>query len=435
MATSPSPIPHVSESLEPYIQPRATVASIRQSLHSHLERQLRLEATQTLSLANVTNPPLTQTLPEPPASVTGVRRAYWRALRAHQVARERYEGLRAELDVVAKNAGDGVNVAGEEGPGKELLPLVRAREKRRRLGAVEKALEAIEREGKGVVGAKVDDVVKRNVGELPVPPSQRSVVGGGGGREEGEMRVVELKKAVLSAQATIAKCEEEGVSVGGPGAGDAELYALRQARNELIGWIEKQLALIGDAQTGETAPSSPEKGQSEEGEVASQEDITRLYDRYLHARCTLLETLQSPQDISPLAPAPESPKASRSCQENDNADSASVALLPFLEPLLAAKSEEQNLVQHAAYFRRQLSAADAASERLMRRFADESHLVHPGAAHGRDWAQAAEEVNETTREFVFSRTAAGEASTKKAEATLKEIERIPEGLEKLSVKG
>jgi hypothetical protein len=94
------PIPSVSQSLTPYIHPRPTISQIRQSLHSHLERQLRLEGTQTLSLANVANPPLTQTLPdEPPASVTGVRGAYWRALRAHQVARERYEGLRAELDL------------------------------------------------------------------------------------------------------------------------------------------------------------------------------------------------------------------------------------------------------------------------------------------------------------------------------------------------
>jgi hypothetical protein len=438
MAT-PCPIPHVSQALDPYILPRPSVSSLRQSLHSHLERQLRLEATQTLSLASLTNPPLTQTLPEPPASVTGVRRAYWRALRAHQVARERYEGLRAELDVAARNAGAGAAPSGVSGgdDGGELMGLLRARERRRKLGAVEKAVGAVEKAGEGVVGAKIDDVIKKTVGDVPVLPSQRGLVGGGvgaGGREEGEMRVVDLKKAILKAKSTIDSCERQDMP-GAPQRGSSsELHALQQARNELIGWIEIQLALIGDAQAEDTVdPSSPTKTNEDEGTgpIASPSEILQLYDRYLEARTALLDTVQQPHDISPLAPTPISPKQTRTAPDTDPATTTATALLPFITPLLATQSAEQALIAQAAYVRRQLAAADSNSEKLLRRHAEESHLVHPGASRGRDWARAGEEVGEATREFVLARAKAGEIASKEADSTVSRLEGITSGLERL----
>jgi hypothetical protein len=448
------PIPAVAQSLEPYIHPRDTASQIRQSLHSHLERQLRLEAAQTLSLANVANPPLTQTLPdEPPASVTGVRGAYWRALRAHQVARERYEGLRAELDVLARSGGSGsgeVGGGGESGGGGEaallLLPLLRARERRRKLGAVERAVDAVEAEGKGVVGAKIDEVVRRAVGDVPVlPTGQRGGgmrVGGGSGREEGELRMMELKKAILGAKATIERLEGEGERMSDDvkaSSGAGELFALQQARNELIGWIEQQLAIIGDAQADavDDVSSSPARanGQEEDGHVATPEEIMQLYNHYLEARRTLLDTVQSRQDVSPLASAPDSPKPPRaSSQENDVASTTATTLLPFIKPLLDTQASEQEIIQQAAYARRQLSAADSSSERLLRRFADESHLVHPGASHGRDWARAGEEAGEATRELVLARAKAGEKSSREAEVTLGKLKGFTGGLEKFSGK-
>jgi hypothetical protein len=384
---------------------------------------------------------LTQTLPEAPASVTGVRRAYWRALRAHQVARERYEGLRAELDVAARNAGAGAG-AGEggvgvdgNGDGGELLALLRARERRRKLGAVERAVAAVEREGDGIVGAKIDDVMKKAVGDVPVLPSQRGLMSGGGGREEGEMRVVELKKAILRAKSTIDSSERQDSEEDRRGDGGSELHALQQARNELIGWIERQLALIGDSQAeeGNDAASSPVKNGSDEEDshVATPEEILQLYDHYLVARNSLLDTVQQPQDISPLAPSPKSPKQARPAPDNDSATTTATALLPFVYPLLAAQSAEQALVHQAAYVRRQLSAAESSSERDLRRFADESHLVHPGASRGRDWARAGEEVGEATREYVLAKARAGEVGSREADAMLGRIEGITEGLERL----
>ena len=444
MASTTSPIPSATQALDPYIQPRATAQQIRQSLHSHLERQLRLEGAQTLSLANVANPPLTQTLPDsPPASVTGVRGAYWRALKAHQVARERYEGLRAELDVVGRGAGaagggEGGGGGGEGGDAAVLLlPLLRARERRRRLGAVERAVDAVEREGTGGVGAKIDEVVRRAVGDVPVLPSQRGGLGGGSGREEGELRMMELKKAILQAKATIDRLDgEDGEADAKVSSGAGELFALQQARNELIGWIEQQLAIIGDAQADEaddTSTPAKANGHEEEGHVATSEQIIQLYEHYLDARRKLLDTVNSRQDVSPLASGPDSPKPPRTSSQEDDAAAGTTAtmLLPFIKPLLDTQATEQEIIQQAAYARRQLASADSNSERLLRRFADESHLVHPGASHGRDWARAGEEAGEATRELVLARAKAGEKSSREAETTLAKLKGFTGGLEKL----
>lgn len=354
------------------------------------------------------------------------------------MAREKYEGLRAELDVAARNAGAGGSavVVDGNGDGGELMALLRARERRRKLAAVERAVAAVEREGDGVVGAKIDDVVKKAVGDVPVLPSQRGLMGGGGGREEGEIRVVELKKAILKAKSTIEASERQEPSLEKNGAGVSELHALQQARNELINWIESQLALIGDAQAEESnTSSSPIKPNhdtnEEETPIATPSEISQLYDRYLQARLSLLSTVQQPHNISPLAPAPPSPTQTRHTQETDPSTTTATALLPFISPLLATQSTEQALVHQAAYVRRQLTAAEASSERELRRRADESHLVHPGASRGRDWARAGEEVGEATREFVLAKAKAGEVASREADGMLGRLEGITGGLERL----
>jgi hypothetical protein len=248
------------------------------------------------------------------------------------------------------------------------------------------------------------------------------------------MRVVELKKAILKAKSTIESCERQDSTAEQQGSETSELHALQQARNELIGWIEAQLALIGDAQAEESndASSLTKSNEDEEtGPIASPAEILQLYDRYLEARDALLDTVQQPHDVSPLAPAPASPKQTRTTQDADPATTTATALLPFISPLLATQSAEQALVAQAAYVRRQLAAADSTSEKLLRRHADESHLVHPGASRGRDWARAGEEAGEATRDYVLAKAKAGEIASKEAESMLGRLEGITGGLERL----
>lgn len=414
------PIPHVADALSPYIKPRTEVTAIRQNLHSYLERHLQLEDNQALSSTNISDPPLTGTLQEPPNAFSGVRRAYWRALRAHQAARARYENLKADLLQFSE-----VDSAPNTGKGADLLPLVRLREKRRKLQVLDRGFSGIE---DGTIGAGVDDLVLERVGEAPVPPSAQRTFGGNGtsGKAAAEERVLELKKAVLSAQRVVESQQHDVATTNGAG-GHGEVYALQQARNELIGWIEKQLALIGEAQGDENDEAPPSTEPTEK--AVSGEEISRLYDGYLNARERLLQSVQLPPAPmpQPLLDPPPVAQHTPAGTQND----ASTTLLPFIPPLLSARNEEQSQIQRAAYMRRQLKAEETDNERLMRRLADESHLVHPGASKGQDWYDAASEAGKATEEFVRKKIEGGEKAAGEAERTVEEIGRVPGELERL----
>jgi len=415
------------------------VTAVRQNLHSYLERHLHLEEDQALSCTNVSDPPLTGNLQEPPNAFSGVRKAYWRALRAHQAAQTRFEDLKADLQQLSEDSSNAAPGASSSNAGADLLPLMRQREKRRKLRVLDQAFAGIEDEGSGAIGAGVDDLVRQRVGEAPVPPSaQRSFAanGAGGRLAAAEDRIRELKKAVLSAKRVVdAQADSEGVAngVGGAKGGTGEVHALQQARNELIGWIERQLALIGEAQ-GEDGASPPSIANEEPREKAvSTEDISRLYDGYLDARQRILHTIRFPSMAppQPFLDDPPAPQQSVGAKDADTADAQALTLLPFMSPMLSAKNEEQSQLEQVAYIRRQVKLAEMGSDRLKRRLADESHLVHPGASKGKEWYDAASEAGKATEEFVRQRFEGGEKAAVEAEKVVREIEQVSREFERL----
>jgi hypothetical protein len=210
-----------------------------------------------------------------------------------------------------------------------------------------------------------------------------------------------------------------------------ELFALQQARNELIGWIERQLALIGiaqaDAETGLPTPG-PDRC---DGRAVSSEELESLYDDYINARQRLLRTVRSPSQSFPHANLSTSPDSKRSSPQDHSTNSAAATLLPYIAPLLAYKDSEASLIQQQTYLRRQLATAEAETERIARRLADESHLVHPGVSKGVDWAMAGVEAGAGTKKLAHARVEVGGTAAKEAEIMLESIETIPMTIEKL----
>ncbi|KAK6436997.1 hypothetical protein LTR95_006805 [Oleoguttula sp. CCFEE 5521] len=414
------PIPAVSEALTPYIRSRSEVLSIRQNLHTHLESQLHLENATPLCSANVSNPPLSRPLVEPPASLTGVRRAYYRALVAHQQAQSRYDGLKAELRTLSSSNTSHVATKPTH-DSTDVLSLLRAREKRRKLLVLSHALDGIEDAGSALGNVAIDDVVRKRAGEVPIPPSksQHDAANSHDG-VDARHRLGELQRAMLSAKGRVEKARGSDFP-----------------ENELIGWIERQLALIGEGQAeSERVPATPvtANGQQHGEESAvSVEEIEDLYEGYSEARQGLLQTLQSrPRDFDHGGQALESMQQR---VHNDNTaettGTPAVTLLPYVTPLLEMKNSELALSHQQAFLRKELTTAEGTSDRLLRRFADESHLVHPGASRGKDWALAGAEAGKWTKTFVEGRLHAGEAAAKLADGKLEAIEKVKGDLEKL----
>nr|OQO30591.1 hypothetical protein B0A51_01218 [Rachicladosporium sp. CCFEE 5018] len=428
------PIPAISEVLEPYVKSRSEVLSVRQNLHTHLESQLHLENATPLCSANVSDPPLSRPLGDPPTSLTGVRKAYYRALVAHQAAQKRYDGLNSELQGLS--AGTGSHISPQPGSDStDVVSLLHAREKRRRLLVLSHALDGIEDAGSALGNAAMDDVVRKRAGEVPVPPSNsQHDVANGHGSVDARQRLGALQRAVLSAKGTVERCQRNSPRGGGGDESGSELFAPQQTRTELIGWIERQLALIGEGQAeSERVPATPSSTNGNDGEVAvSIEEIEDLYEGYLEARTSLLQTLQSKPRVFDHGDG-SNHTLQRSSHES-NAEAAvtpAVTLLPYVTPLLEMKDSEVALSQQQAFLRKELTTAEAATDRLLRRHADESHLVHPGASKGKDWALPGAEASQQTKNFVDGRLNAGKAAAKLADAKLDALGSVREDLEKL----
>ena len=104
-----------------------------------------------------------------------------------------------------------------------------------------------------------------------------------------------------------------------------------------------------------------------------------------------------------------------------NAKPAVETLIPLIPALAHTTTDEQRLLKQTAFIRRRVATTQTETDRLMRRLADESHLVQPGASDGKDWTEAASKVSNETNNIVQRKVEAGEKSVAQARKALGQI--------------
>lgn len=421
------PFPDVAESLRPYTRPRQEVSKIRQEL----------QATLPLSSLNVALPSEGINA----SSLGGVRKAYWRALQAHKAAQSKYDALKAELAQITNeppslfDANDSSAMLTES-----YVPLMRQRERQRKLVVLENTFARVTSCGGDVIGESFDKVAKREVGELPGPPSTSAFSEHEPGSGS-DYDLHKLKKAILATKQLLHQHEEKAAKINGVNADQvnphADLRGLQKAHVELTTWMETQLAIISDVETpkegstvGSASPRSIEGGQF------SVRDLEALYDQYLDTRERLLHLVSNPPTRA-QDDEKSSEEAQRGIEVLDVEQQATVseALLPHLAKLLSSKQQEQVLLQQSAYARRQIASAESRFNAIVARLANESHLVHPdigrAAPHGKDWAKAATDAGAVTFKSSSQRLRSGQASIDAAEKTLQSIINMPGSVDAL----
>ncbi|RMY39793.1 hypothetical protein D0866_01715 [Hortaea werneckii] len=421
------PLPEVAEALGPFIKPRDEVSRIRQELQSYLQKQAG-SADVPLSTANITASSERDVLSPGPA-LSGVRKAYLQALRAHSEAQNKHDTLRADLRRLSAGALDeNKKTTTSTSVTENHLPLLRQRERQRKLQAIQRAFEGISSTGKAATNVHIDDLVRQKAGDLPAPPSvQQSTYTE---KPDVDSSVLELKKAIIATKrrvdllTTSDSRSNDGTSRKTP----FEVAGLQAALQELTVWMEDQLSVIGSAEgDSQAAPPTPPTGeQATSGATSSSvEDIGALYEDYIDARERLITTINSPP--STTTTPDESRSMSRSPPNRDIERRASPAetLLPHIRRLASTKWNEQALLQQSAYLRRQISTAEGEDQRLILRLADESHIVQPG----KDWAEAGREASRATTEAASERLKVGEKATASARKALEEIEHVPKVFE------
>lgn len=425
------PLPEVVEVLRPYIKPRDEVAAIRRRLHGYLQAQIRTDGVP-LTSTNLVEPPTAQ-LDSPPPTLSGVRKAYWKALKAHTEAQTRYDALETELDQMKNDQAKSSHshskpdsLSGSEG----YVALLRRREKQRKLTVIERALSDVESSGGEVSSRAVDEVVRRKIGDLPVPPAIQPSLDR---RTEVEAKTMELKKAIVATKRRIHEHKASHTSHTLDMKKDlplqAEIAGFQKALQVLTGWMEEQLAIIANAEAETESVMDSARYEQDSMVETSAEDFEQLYQEYLGARQRLIQSVNVPPETR--SPGVEesyiedSSRLQNTEHTNISAKASAEIMLPFVPRLVHAKQQEQALVQQNAHFRRQLATAEADVERLIRRLADESHLVPPGAVHGNDWAAAASEAAAATEAFVRKRLHVGERSTASATEALNNMKDVP----------
>lgn len=426
-------LPIVAESLTPFIKPREEVIRIRQALHSHMQRQVQPHD-GPLTVANLSRPTGIQLREALEAPLSGVRRAYLKALHAHAAAKANYDALKADVTRLSSDPGEQTQNQPDHLVNECYIPLLRQRERLRKLQIIDRAFSQITAAGKGTADFHLDDVVKNLVGDPPTPPPNQSTTFTD--KLDVETLVLQLKKAVLSAKQNV---DASGMSTARIAANSsakpgvqAEIAGLQSALNELTGWMEQQLIVIGEGGVeGEptSVPQTPRTVSSaSESAAANLEDIEALYEQYLSIRLRIIEIVNEPPNSNP---ASLSPVHERTPSITFEKPTPAEILLPYISTLTSAKQQESALLQQAAHLRQAISTAEGETQRLIFRLADESHLVQPGASKSKDWIVAAAEASLLTSEYVSQRVKDGREHVSKAEKKLEDIERLPQIANKL----
>ncbi|KAK3114634.1 hypothetical protein LTR53_006846 [Teratosphaeriaceae sp. CCFEE 6253] len=419
----PCPLPSVAEALLPYIRSRDEASQIRRKLQGHLQRQSGNGGTILSPVSLVS--PREGAISSAGPGMTGVRQAYLEALQAHSDAQAKYDTLKAELAQLspAATSSDMPLSAGLSGVNNTLVPLLRQRERQRRLQVIDRTYSDITAVGRDAIDVHLDEIAAQQAGHPPTPPTSQPAALGDKSSSDG--RILQLKKAVIVTKRIVdaretASTAESALPKSGPGS---ETAGLQSALNELTGWMEQQLAIIGDGANDDAAtPSNPRTTTGEEtpGTTASLDDLAALYAEYIAARQALLQTIaDGPASDRPQAAPTYSNSPPTTVPPQPHLSSAEI-LLPFLGPLATARGQTHSLQTQSSFLRRQLATAETSTHRLLARLADESHLVHPGANKGADWADAAADAGRET-----AAVKEGERFAAQAEEVLGQIEEGP----------
>lgn len=400
------PLPELAEALRPYIKPRKEIAEVRRGIDSLLSQHVQDDnvpmSKVTLSFSQTS---AQSTLNSP---FNGARRAFMQALIARQKAQSQYEALKAELNLLQHIPQEKENDHKKENPVFDTVALIRQRQRRDKLLVIDKALDNLEKVRHTSRYVDPNELLNGMQSQIPPPLAQQSQ---DESLAEAQSYVFELQKAVLRAQSTI----QSTPRVNSPQQPITEewkrAYALRRARDDLIAWLEDELAKLTD----DEEHVDPDLDMPGNSGAESLDDIkatlTDLYTKYITSRERLVRVLNTQSKPEPNSVEPSLAKQ-QSTDSDDPSSGATLAseVLPFIGILRSTAQEEAALIQHTSYLRRQITAVSTETEQLLVHLSDESHMVRPGTSHTAAWAEAARDARNGDKDVIHSRLVTGETS-------------------------
>lgn len=438
MAELTCPLPQVQEALEPFIHTRQETRRIREAIAQHLSAPIDSSLYLPLQLSC---PTPEATVGEPLDGLDGLYKRYYEALRANMAARESYAAVKRELDEARVHSATSTsrrthieNRNGARSAVYKHLDLQRQRRQHNKLQIVQETLDKLTEHAPRTVHRDLGTVLKESLGSAPEAPKSAFSPGASDAQLEG--LVFRLKRELLVTMKSMEEWKDTGNDLHEHSKArleptvEAQVYALRQARDQLISWIEGELAKIGE---GDSSIMESETDSHDAADLPPPEDIKEqiqsLYDKYVESRGRLVQSVDAALATVDEQPSTErqlsDPVPTQKGQQISKGPALKYSdLITCVPTLVHASRTERSLIQQTSYLRRQLAEAAEDMGVTIQRLAGESYLVPPDATNMGAWAKAAAAKGEETDAFVRDQLTAGKQC----------VDMIGEGLSKAEAK-
>lgn len=412
-AQTACPVPGVDRALSSYINSRDDTLRIRRSLSRYLTSNLRPVTQATLyQHANHECPQGTSAASANPPGLRHSRAAYLQALRANSQAEARHRELQASLEELRNRHIDENPPLPQSDKDDEstrgYTNLLRQRRKVAELDTIQESLEKL-------MCAKPSkthdprDQVQEAIGEQPDLPAEK--LEQISQPQDNQSALFKLKQEVLEArsrmdQANIARQQANKLNPDRHGVQE-QLHALEIARNEIVEWMQGELAKMEEDSVF-LEDASPIKRPIQELSPtldleSAEARIRASYDRYTSARVELIKTYSSLADPLLDSGRSESDNTTKSATElsaNAKLIRPVTKLLPHLACFARSALNERSLLQQIVFLQGQLAASDQELEDALLRLAGESHLLPAGSKDARAWSRVATEAEHATESAV-----------------------------------
>ena len=416
-ASTPCPVAEVDRTLSPYINSRQDTVRIRRILSRYLTANLRpvTAATQTQHLSHECPLDCSAVNVKPP-SIAHVRLDYLLALQARLQAQARHRQLQSSLEELQSRhvveAPVQIDSAYDNEVTRSYVSLLRQRRRFEELQVIQESLERLLTANPSIEPKDPKILVHESIGEQPGLPAERldSLTQS----QDDESWVFKLKKEVLEAKASmdranVAKTASQNQRREAPSL-PHQVYALSCARDEMVQWVEGELAKMNEESEflEDASPVKKSNGGIPLQDIGSVESqVRKFYDQYTAARSKLVvaqESVQQPVTSRTTSSSTFHDQTRPSGQPTDKSSSNQpiTSILPYLTRLAKTAEHERSLLQQAVYLQAQLASADEEITDSLSKLSGESHLIPSGSKGITAWGKIATEAEAGTSKFAMS---------------------------------
>jgi hypothetical protein len=424
----PCPVRELEVELGAYINSRQQTLKIRQALSRHLVANVKsadpAAANQHLNYAC---PQALSVHTRRTQECSAEQLRFLQALESNFKAKLRLEKSKGGMQQIREQS-----LLEESGPTgsdhdsavtREYISLLGQRQRYAELQVVERSLDKL-------LNAELPDshidpviLVKNSVGEQPSLPAERLDLLS---PESDENRTIfKLKKEVIEASSRVERAKSANETAQSRGQNHYSLaqqvYALGCARDEMVAWMEGELAKLTEESEllEDTSPLKRPAPRDDGSNAQKPEDRIRdSYDGYVASRAAAIQaqvSIQQPVQTHSLLRADSAGSGTTTGASSLSAPLAvnrnALALVTNLQQISGI---ERSLLQHGVYFQAQIAGANSQLQEALTRLAEESHLLGTQSNDPQTWMDTARQTEDNIRE----------STEIKLHASRQEVERV-----------